>query len=303
MLFGQLKESELEKVTKFQLPKDPAGNQAVLKKGKGSANFFLGCSKWGREEWIGKIYPNKAKERDFLRLYGQHYNSIELNATNYKLYKADVLKGWSQKVNNPKFKFCPKAHRGMSFLKDTSERQNLTTSFLASIMDFGQNLGPIFITHNEGVKWDEKGEKDFLKYLETLPRELTFFVEERWVGFFGDKKLMERYYSRLKELNIGTVITDTAGRQDVLHMHLTIPKAFIRFVGNSLHPSDYSRVDNWATRIKRWMDSGIEDVYFFLHMHGDRKFPELTQYVVQQFNKKCKLNIPEVKFVDEDISM
>src|SRR5262249_50895624 len=160
-------------------------------------------------------------------------------ATNYKLYKSDVLQGWAVKVNNPKFKFCPKAHRGMSFLKDTPGKQHLTSAFIANILGFGQNLGPIFITHNERVKWDEQGEKDFFKYLETLPRELTFFIEERWVGFFRDKKLMERYYSKLRELNIGSVITDTAGRRDVLHMHLTIPRVFIRFVGNSLHPSDY----------------------------------------------------------------
>jgi len=296
MLFGELKKSQLEKIRKFRLPKDPVENEAVLKKGKGFNNVFLGCAKWGRKEWIGKIYPLGTKEKDFVQNYGQHYDSIELNATNYKLYGRNILKGWAEKVNNPKFRFCPKAHRGMSFLRDTPAKQGLTTVFIANIMGFGENLGPIFITHSDRVKWDKHGEGDFFKYLETLPRELTFFIEERWVGFFRDKELMERYYSKLRELNIGTVITDTAGRQDALHMHLTIPKAFIRFVGNSLHHSDYSRVNNWAIRIKTWIDSGIEDVYFFLHMHGDRKFPELTQYVVERFNKKCKLNIPLVKF-------
>ena len=35
-------------------------------------------------------------------------------------------------------------------------------------------------------------------------------------------------------MNMGIVITDTAGRRDCAHMNLTIPKAFIRYVGNSL---------------------------------------------------------------------
>ena len=43
---------------------------------------------------------------------------------------------------------------------------------------------------------------------------------------------MDRYYTKLRELKIGTIITDAAARMDVLHMQLTIPKAFIRFVGN-----------------------------------------------------------------------
>jgi hypothetical protein len=106
---------------------------------------------------------------------------------------------------------------------------------------------------------------------------------------------MDRYYAKLRELKIGTIITDTAARQDVLHMQLTIPKSFIRFVGNSLHPSDFSRIDNWVTRIKKWMDAGIEAVYFSCictTRENSRTYP----YVVQEFNK-CKLNIPEVKFV------
>jgi uncharacterized protein YecE (DUF72 family) len=297
MLFGELNKSELDKITTWQLPKDPSGTERVLRKGQASAHFHVGCMNWGHKEWLGKIYPAGTKEKDLLQHYSQHYDSIELTATNYKLYKADVLKQWAEKVNNPKFKFCPKAHRGMSFLRDTSMRQDVTSAFIANIMGFGQNLGPIFITHNENHRWDDQGEKDFFKYLETLPGDLAFFVEERSPGFFGDKKLMDRYYAKLRELKIGTIITDTAARRDVLHMQLTVPKAFIRFVGNSLHPSDFQRIDNWASRIKKWLDAGIDAVYFFVHMHNEGKSPDLTQYVVQQFNSKCNLNMPEVKFV------
>lgn len=108
---------------------------------------------------------------------------------------------------------------------------------------------------------------------------------------------MDSYYSKLRELKIGTIITDTAGRRDVLHMQLTIPKAFIRFVGNSLHPTDYPRIDSWGQRFKKWKDAGIEEIYFFMHMHDEGKSPELTQYVVKSFNKSAKMELPEVKFV------
>ena len=55
------------------------------------------------------------------------------------------------------------------------------------------------------------------------------------------------------------MITDTAGRRDCAHMHLTIPKAFIRYVGNSLHPTDYTRIDVWVERMKYWLDHGMEE--------------------------------------------
>jgi len=103
----------------------------------------------------------------------------------------------------------------------------------------------------------------------------------------------------LKELGIGAVITDTAGRPDVLHMQLTIPKTFIRFVGNSLHPTDYTRIDHWAKRIKKWIDGGIDEIYFFMHMHNEATSPELTKYVVEQFNKVCRIDLSPVRLLNE----
>lgn len=297
MLFGELKPAQLKGI-EFKLPADPAINKEVLRNGKSSpVKVHLGCAKWGRTEWVGKIYPKGAKEKEFLKYYGQHYGSIELNATHYKIYDDITLEKWVEKVNNPDFKFCPKAHRGMSFLKDSPTKAGVTNDYLKNIRAFGKQLGPVFITHDEKVKWDALGEKEFFKYLESLPKDITFFIEERWPGFYSDKKLMDRYYAKLRELNIGAIITDTAGRQDVLHMQLTIPKAFVRFVGNSLHPSDYPRIDNWAKRFKKWIDGGIEEIYFFMHMHDEGKSPELTQYVAKQFNKVCKLDLPPVEFV------
>ena len=49
---------------------------------------YIGCAKWERTECVGKNYPPKIKEKDFLQHYVEHYNWIELNATHYrKLYK------------------------------------------------------------------------------------------------------------------------------------------------------------------------------------------------------------------------
>lgn len=296
MLFGEINRKLLNK-TDFTLPKDAATNKTVFTKGKGSTKIHLGCAKWGRPEWVGKIYPKGTKEKDFLKYYGQHYDSIELNATNYKVYSGEQLKSWADKIDNPVFKFCPKAHRAMCFLKHSQFRGRVTDDFLENVRAFGSKLGPVFFTHDEKVKWDAQGEKEFFEYLETLPTDITFFVEERWEGFFSDKKLMDRYYAKLRELKIGTIITDTAGRRDILHMQLTIPKAFIRFVGNSLHPTDFPRIDSWAARIKKWMDAGIEEIYFFMHMHDEGKSPELTQYVVESFNKKAKTKLPPVRFI------
>ena len=65
MDFGKIPEKELLQ-TDFTLPPDPPENKEVLKRGKGKTKFYIGCAKWGRKDWIGKLYPQGTKEKDFL---------------------------------------------------------------------------------------------------------------------------------------------------------------------------------------------------------------------------------------------
>ncbi len=79
-------------------------------------------------------------------------------------------------------------------------------------------------------------------------------------------------------------------------MHLTIPKAFIRYVGNSLHPTDFTRTTEWINRMKHWVESGIDEIYFFMHMHEEATSPELTVYMVDKLNAACGLHLIKPKF-------
>src|SRR5215216_5890389 len=85
MKFGKLPESELNTVD-FSLPAEPAGNRKILGGiKKDPVKIHIGCPQWGVPGWVGKIYPAKAREKDFLANYVQHFNGIELNATHYKI--------------------------------------------------------------------------------------------------------------------------------------------------------------------------------------------------------------------------
>src|SRR4051812_5213331 len=114
MDFGCVEESELETID-FSMPPDPDHNRRILTgKPTTSPKVYIGCAKWGREEWVGKIYPNGTKEKNFLDHYVQHYNSIELNATHYKIYGAAGIAKWAGKANGKDFVFCPKMYQGVT---------------------------------------------------------------------------------------------------------------------------------------------------------------------------------------------
>jgi uncharacterized protein YecE (DUF72 family) len=297
MDFGRVPENELNRVD-FKLPPEPPMNQSVLRGKKAKKpEVYIGCAKWGRKEWIGKIYPKGTKEKDFLDEYVKHYNSIELNATHYKLYKASDLQKWIDKVKDKDFKFSPKVYQGISHFGSFKDKKFLTDSFLESIVTFGKHLGPIFLQVSD--KFGPKRKDELFEYLESLPKDVQFFLEVRHPDWFI-KPTSEELFQKLKQLKIGAVITDTAGRRDCCHMRLTIPKTFIRYVGNSLHKTDYSRIDAWVDRIKYWLDNGIEEINFFMHMHDEATSPELTVYLVKKLNEVCGLNLNIPRFLDDD---
>jgi uncharacterized protein YecE (DUF72 family) len=297
MEFGSAPVLELGQID-FSLPREPDGNNVVLsqaKRPKESPRVYLGCAKWGRKEWIGKIYPQGTPETAFLEHYVRHYNSIELNATHYKIYTPAEIKKWTDKAKGRDFLFCPKFPQQISHYSSLTEIDGLTTAFLEGVLAFKDHLGPIFLQVSE--RFGPNRKEKLFNYLRSLPTDLSFFLEVRHPEWFSDPRENENLFQTLKDLGIGAVITDTAGRRDCAHMHLTTPKTFIRYVGNSLHPTDYSRIDQWVGRIKYWLDKGIEDIYFFMHMHNEATSPELTVYLVDKLNAACGLHLTKPHFI------
>jgi len=297
MEFGRVEESELENVD-FSLPREPAGNKKILTgKPAGKPKVYVGCAKWGREEWVGKIYPFKTKEKNFLQHYVEHYNAIELNVTHYKIYGEPGIRKWADKAKGKDFLFCPKMYQGLTHRGKLNGRHPLVNEFFRGIVAFEKHLGPIFVQVNDS--FSPKRKQELFNFLSYLPKDLQFFLEVRHPGWFAKGKEMEDLFSFLRDHNIGAVITDTAGRRDCAHMYLTLPKTFIRYVGNSLHPTDFRRTDTWVKRMKYWLDNGLQELYFFMHMHDEATSPELTVYLIDKINKECRLNLIKPKFMGE----
>ncbi len=297
MEFGRIPENELDSID-FKLPADPLFNKRILTgKPVAKPKIYIGCAKWGRAEWVGKIYPPKTKEKDFLKHYVQHYNSIELNATHYKIYGPMGIRKWAAQANDKDFLFCPKMFQGVTHRGSLKGKDFLLNEFLRGIVAFEKHLGPAFMQVSD--RFSPKRKDELFNFLRSLPVDLQFFLEVRHPAWFGKEEIREELFSTLNEINVGAVITDTAGRRDCAHMYLTIPKAFVRYVGNSLHKTDFPRIDDWVGRIKYWLDSGIEEIYFFIHMHDEAKSPELTAYLVNKLNQVCGLDLEKPRFINE----
>jgi hypothetical protein len=54
---------------------------------------------------------------------------------------------------------------------------------------------------------------------------------------------------------------------------------------------------NGVNRIKNWLDNGLKELYFFMHMHDEAYSPELSVYLIETLNKVCNLSLQKPKFL------
>jgi uncharacterized protein YecE (DUF72 family) len=280
--------------TDFTLPDDRPETLAVLASSKSSIlhspEIYIGCPVWGEKEWIGLIYPEGAKKKDFLRYYSRQFNTAEINASFYSIPPVSVVQRWKASVP-PDFRFCPKVPQQISHERRLVHCETLNMIFCDTIRHLGDNLGHSFLQLPPDFSPAEATKlKD---YVETFPEGIPLAVEFRHPGWFSDPNIFRRTFDWLEKREITSVITDVAGRRDVLHTRLTTSTAFIRFVTNDRHPSDFVRMEQWALRLKKWLDAGLQRLYFMAHTTESSLNPVMAGYMIGQMNKHCGLRLKE----------
>ncbi len=297
MKFGKV--AELDKVN-FDFPTEPQQNTSVLKATQidGQAlQIYLGCPTWGNKDWVGKIYPLKTPAKDFLKHYAQSYNTVEVSSTHYSLPAKETITKWRNSVG-PDFRFCPKFHQVITHRKHLKDCHDWLERFYETIAGFEDNLGMSFL--QLPPSFDAYKYRLLEEFLASKPDDLELAVELRHPQWFATEKAKDYLFKLLEEHQTTAVITDTAGRRDVLHQRLTSTTAFVRFVGNDLHPTDYKRIDQWIELIARWIEQGLQKLYFFIHEPDELHCPEMTKYFVEQIKKTAAIELKPIQFIQQN---
>ncbi|TAE00008.1 MAG: DUF72 domain-containing protein [Bacteroidetes bacterium] len=300
MDFGKL--ANIQNVN-FNLPADHADNLLILpQKQATNPQIFVGCPVWANPDWKGKIYPQKAKNTEFLYHYSRQFNCIELNSTHYNLPNPEKVRQWKQ-ISDPNFRFCPKILQDISHEKlanNTIYAVNLAKAFFDNLSGLEEKLALSFM--QLPPSFSPKKASFLINFLEKMPKNIDFAIEFRHQDWFNDseKQTVSEVFELMKNLQIATVITDVAGRRDVLHQRLTCATVAIRFVGNALDSSDYSRIDAWVNRLKIWLENGLENLYFWVHEPDNLLSPDLANYFIKKMNKILEIKLKEVVFYQND---
>lgn len=289
MKFGKVENPEL---VDFTMPEDHPDTLEILSKHSKENEFeaYVGCAKWNRQDLKG-FYPRGTK--DELSYYSTQFNSIELNATFYKMPDWQQVLTWKDKTPED-FKFFPKITDLITHYRRLINVEEPIQNYCNAVSNFEEKLGMAFMQLHDNFK-----PKDFERLksvLENFPAEVPLAVEVRNEEWFSDPQINDEFCSVLRKQNMANIIVDTAGRRDMMHMRLTSPVAFIRYVGAN-HPSDKTRLDDWVQRLKIWKKLGLQKLYFFVHQNIEVESPLLASYFIQKLNKELKtdLKIPNKK--------
>lgn len=287
MKFGQVTHpDEID----FTLPPDHPDTAMVLEKyalastGQASTkavystpSVFVGCAKWNKADLKG-FYPKGTK--DELEYYSRQFNSIELNATFYRLFPKEQFEKWYAKTPDG-FKFFPKITNMISHMKRLIDSDQFIPEYLDHTLLLKEKLGTIFLQMHNNFQPKNFDRVDH--FVNHWPTAVPLAMEFRHTDWFNDLAVAERLYLLLEENNIANIIVDTAGRRDIMHMRLTNNEAFIRYVGAN-HPSDYARLDDWVERLRYWVSLGLEKIHFFIHQNIEKESPLLSAYFIKQLN-------------------
>lgn len=277
MEFGKL--PDISQVN-FKLPPDPSANATILAKVAASnppsavrnpQSLFIGATGWSVREWVGKIYPKGTKTPDYLHHYTRQFNTIELNTTHYRIPDTFTVQHWYDEAADD-FRFCPKVLQTISHSGDLGTRGDLIHRFCEAMSGLGRKLGPCFIQLPPYFGVDKIGVLEAFLKLFSLP----LAVEVRHESWFSNAQHAERLFDLLEKYEASTVITDVTGRRDVAHMRLTSNQVLVRFVGNDLQPTDFTRLDDWTERLNHWFSMGLQACYFFTHEPDNLLAPDLA---------------------------
>jgi len=278
MKFGQVEDPS---IINFTLPADAPETAAILKANKPKQAFkaYVGCAKWNKADLKG-FYPKGTK--DELSYYSTQFNSIELNATFYGMPSSEQVTTWTQKTPAD-FKFFPKLTNTISHFKRLINVKEPVEQYCDAISHFEDKLGMAFLQLHDNFK-----PKDFERLkimIKDFPKVIPLGVEVRNEEWFSNPAIADEYAKLFEENGISNIIVDTAGRRDMLHMRLTTPTAFVRFVGANEDEIDKKRLDEWVERIIAWKNLGLENLYFFVHQNVELSSPLFSAYFIEKLNR------------------
>jgi uncharacterized protein YecE (DUF72 family) len=92
----------------------------------------IGCSGWNYRDWRGAFYPDGLPARRWLEAYAEHFDTVEVNTTFYRLPRREAVATWVSQTP-PGFGFAVKGSRYLTHIRRLRDMREGIARFLERI--------------------------------------------------------------------------------------------------------------------------------------------------------------------------
>lgn len=227
------------------------------------ARVIVGTSGYSYKEWKGTFYPADLAASKMLSFYAEHFGSVEINATFYRMPEEKMLAKWATEVP-PDFIFVLKAPRRITHQKKLAGAEDDIRHFVDVARVLGTQLGPLLF---QVPPYFRKDVDKLRAFLGVVPREHRVAFEVRHESWLDDE-----VYGVLREHDAALCVSDTDEVADP--DQLVVPTASWGYL--RLRRTDYSdaQLEAWAKRVNA---QGWSDAYVFFKHEDEGKGPAFAK--------------------------
>ena len=275
----------------FSLPPEAPATARVLAAAEiAMPQVFIGCSVWSERKYKKRVYPPKTPQNKYLAAYGNAFTTVELNSTHYSIPSSEQIGKWRDAVPSG-FHFMPKVPQYISRRRDPLQQAEALDMFIVRMAELEDRLGPILlqIPHHFGAEHIPVLEQFF----QVWPVDMKLVLEVRHEELLKPGTAQDELFGIMEKYNIGSVISDVAGRRDALHMRLSTPDLLLRFNGHNMHPTDVERLDAWTEQLVDWLNQGLHTAHIYMHQPEQELNADAARYMIQHLNNRTNLGLVE----------
>jgi uncharacterized protein YecE (DUF72 family) len=209
------------------------------------ARVLLGTSAWTADGWVGSFYPPRAKPQDFLPIYAERFQTVEIDSTFYRIPTTKMVEQWRERTPDG-FVYAAKIPQTITHEKVLVDAEDELKAFVKVMDILGDKLGPLLFQFPYFNKQKFRGVGFFLErlepWLDKLPKGYQWTVVVR-----NKNWLSEKLYSVLRRHGVALALVD----------HV------------------------WMPRPKEWFETGdpITANFTYVRWIGDRKGIEMQTKV------------------------
>jgi uncharacterized protein YecE (DUF72 family) len=140
--------------------------------------YWLGCSGWAYDDWVGPFYPPGTPPAEFLPRYARVFRTVEVDSSFYRAPSPFLVRRWTD-VTPPEFRFALKVPRDVTHPPTGTDGSGVLERFLASLAPMRERgkLGAVVLQFPASFRARQSARLATL--LESVPREFPLAVELR----------------------------------------------------------------------------------------------------------------------------